>query len=165
MLLFKRNLVFFNLKRFFILFYSAKVIYYFIKSKLIIFSLPLSFQQFQSGTLKLNGDYKLKLVTLSLKDLDTFVLLSLEKLSILKINSKLSYLPKQLNIITMLRSPFVYKKTQEQLIIKKYTAILYLQYNTYDFFYQNYLVFLIKNRNSFLSKIQYNKFFLWNIND
>jgi hypothetical protein len=84
MLLFKQNIAFFNLTKF---------IYYFIKNKLMIINLSVSLKQFQVNNLKLNQDYKLKLITMSLKDLDTFLLLLLEKLGILGIKLKLSYLP------------------------------------------------------------------------
>lgn len=156
MLLFKQNIAFFNLTKF---------IYYFIKNKLMIINLSVSLKQFQVNNLKLNQDYKLKLITMSLKDLDTFLLLLLEKLGILGIKLKLSYLPNKWNITTVLRSPFIYKKTQDQLLLIKYKAILYLKCNKYNFFYQYYLEFLITTKSSFLSKVQYNEIFSWNIKD
>jgi hypothetical protein len=97
--------------------------------------------------------------------LDTFLLLLLEKLGILGIKLKLSYLPNKWNITTVLRSPFIYKKTQDQLLLIKYKAILYLKCNKYNFFYQYYLEFLITTKSSFLSKVQYNEIFSWNIKD
>jgi ribosomal protein S10 len=160
MLLFKRNVVFVNLKKKKVRFYTIKFIYYCIKSKFLTYKSLISFNQVQISFLKLDQNYKIKLSTLNLKDLDTFIFLLLEKLSILKINSKVFYLPKQINIITVLRSPFIYKKSQDQLMLKKYSAILNLQGNSYNFFYQTYIEFLVKNNFLLLSKIQYNEIFL-----
>lgn len=160
MLLFKKNIVFFSLNNKKIVFCVIRFVYYFIKSKFTPANLLLSLRQAQINTLKLNQDYKLKLITVSLKDLDTFILLLLEKLNFFKINFKLSYLPSKSNITTLLRAPFVHKKSQDQLIKIKYTVILFLYCDIYNYFYQSYLEFLLKNSTSFLSKIQYNEIFL-----
>ena len=110
--------------------------------------------------LKLNLCYssKIKVKTNHLNTLDSFTVVVLEILTVLfkKSQIQIDYLPVLKQNVTVLRSPFVYKKTREQFTKKEYGIILRLNCNTYSPLYLDYFInLLLLKLNSFLmSKIE-----------
>jgi ribosomal protein S10 len=66
--------------------------------------------------------HKVKIKTFHFKTLNSFLALFLQgsTYNLLNINLATNTLPAKRNIITVLRSPFVYKKTREQFLKKTY---------------------------------------------
>jgi len=110
--------------------------------------------------LKLNLCYssKIKVKTNHSNTLNSFIVIALEILTILfkKSQIQIDYLPVLKQNVTVLRSPFVYKKTREQFTKKEYGVILRLNCNAYSPLYLDYFINLLLSKlNSFLmSKIE-----------
>ena len=103
--------------------------------------------------------YKLNLKTFHLNMLDSFVLKLTENLTnwLEKDQIQIRYLKQEHTKLTVLRSPFVYKKTREQFAKTQYGVLLWLNLESSNLFYSDYFIqnTLVKVNKSSISKLDF----------
>jgi hypothetical protein len=150
MLILKKKIIFINIKKSYNKILQTKLIYYFIRNKLVILvSFPTcSFNKYNIFTKNLDYSYTLKWNCSS-----TFILNSkLNSLVEFFYNVKDTNSIKTLNhfsnskyFISVIRSPFVYKKSMEQFFFNEYIIYYKTDVLAYNFFFHNYQYTNLKN--------------------
>jgi ribosomal protein S10 len=86
--------------------------------------------------------HKVKVKTFDFKTLNSFLALFLQgsTYNLLNVNLATSTLPVKRNIITVLRSPFVYKKTREQFLKKTYGITISILWGARNVMVNDYII-------------------------
>jgi len=161
MLLTKKDLILLALEKKIIKNLSSYLIYHVIKFFLINSNDMVLGIAGTKPIIKVNlcQSYELKVKTSYLNTLDQCLLVTLENLIFFfkKCRIRIDYLKVLKKKLTVLRSPFVYKKSREQFIHERFGALVYLDLHKSNLFYTDYFINTVLTylTTSFTSKIEF----------
>jgi hypothetical protein len=143
-LVLKKKIIFINLKKSFAIVSTERGLFYYFSINKIALWVSLSncvLKKYNVITKSLNYFYTLKwkctssfILNSKLNSLIEFFY-SVRELSNFK---NLNWLSNSKYFVSVIRSPFVYKKSMEQFFYKKYKIYYQTNISTYDFFFHNY---------------------------